>query len=212
MTGIKFDFIPQRALDDARRERDALRAQVAAKPIAISWQRLHDLVRARRPIIKVPRGASFASQLVRIGACSEARAWAGRKSLRYAYRTCERGDWLLWLAARIGVGRRAIVLAACECARLVLSRVPAGENRPRIAIETAEAWCRGEATIEQVRAAYTAAYTAAANSGYTAAYTAYAANSGYTAARADTLRQCADIARKHIPLAAFEQAMKADHG
>ena len=68
-----------------------------------------------------------------------------------AWERCDRGDWLLWISAKLGVDRRTIVLSACACARTALQYVPPGEDRPRLAIERAEAWCRGEATIEDVR-------------------------------------------------------------
>ncbi len=122
--------------------------------------------------------------LVAADACSEAREWLAAERLREPTATdeahwlaCPRGDWLLWLAVKAGVDRRLIVLAACQCARLVLDRIPPGEDRPRLAIETAEAWARGEATIEQVReaggaSAYAAAYASAA---YAAAAAVYAA-------------------------------------
>jgi hypothetical protein len=126
---------------------------------------------------------------------------------------------LLWIAVRLGTDRRAIVAAACECARLALRFVPDGELRPAVAIETAERWTRGEATLAEVRhaadAAYDAAaatYAAAANAAYAAADAAYAAahadsadsaaNSAVAAytedARAKTLRRCATIVRRHI--------------
>jgi hypothetical protein len=87
------------------------------------------------------------------------------------------------------VPREVLVRYACLVARTVLDKVPAGEDRPRIAIETAEAWTRGEATIEEVRAAadaawdtprgaYAAAY--AADAAYAAA-AAYAADAAYAA-------------------------------
>ena len=80
-----------------------------------------------------------------LGACEEPRTWLadeapraglGRAGVRL-WNACDRGDWLLWLAASAGVDRRLVVLAACDCARLALKHVPKGENRPRIAIETA---------------------------------------------------------------------------
>jgi hypothetical protein len=80
-----------------------------------------------------------------MGACPEwialvrryptpARWWAASR----------RGDHMLWLAARVGVRRQDLVLAACACARLVLPHVKAGEDRPLQAIRTAERWARGE--------------------------------------------------------------------
>ena len=146
--------------------------------------------------IKVAKWKSFRSQLRALHACSDARTWVGHKSLRCAYRTCERGDWMLWLAGRVGVDRNVLVLAACACARLALVHMPAGEGRPLAAIETAERWARGDASVslEDVRQASYAAYAA------------YAANA---AARSDTLRNCADIVRRHITLGMIETAMHA---
>ena len=116
--------------------------------------------------------------LQQLGACLEAREWAGERTPEQAWHDCERGDWLLWLAARLDIDRKPLVLAACACARLALPYVPAGEQRPLAAIETAERWTRGEATIEQVRAAADAAYAAYASyaSDADAAYAALAAS------------------------------------
>ena len=167
-------------------------------------------------------------RLEELEACSEAVEWArDQDNPQQAWDDCERGDWMLWLLGHLSGGprsksRKQIVLMACECARLSLKYVPKGEDRPRIAIETAEAWTRGEATLQQVRnaasAAY-AAYAAAAAAAY-AAYAAYAAASAayaayayyayaayasaaaaYASAAASALNQCADIVRKHYPKA-----------
>ena len=175
-------------------------------------------------------------RLNELGACSEAIEWCrGREA---AWDACERGDWMLWLCGRLAGppgsdSRKPLVLAACECARLSLHLVPAGEDRPRRAIETAEAWCRGEATLDQVRRAATAAATAAgwaagwaaadaaAAAAADAAYAAAAAAADWApdaaaaaaadaaaaavaafvadAAFASTLKQCADIVRRHYP-------------
>ena len=100
-------------------------------------------------------------------ACDEARKWClTQPDYPTAWETCERGDWLLWLAGRIGVDRRLLVRAACACARLALPHVPAGDDRPRHAIETAEAWVRGDASLGEVRVAASAADAAAAAAYY----------------------------------------------
>ena len=78
--------------------------------------------------------------LTELGACAEAVKWAGRKTPKKAWETCKRGDWLLWIADKLNVGRKLLVLAACACARTALKYVPAGEERPRLAIEAAERW------------------------------------------------------------------------
>jgi len=164
--------------------------------------------------------------------CPEARKWAAGKTLEQAWSKCERGDWLIYFALRVGVEQRLGVRAACRFARLVLQCVPDGEDCPRLAIETAEAWCDGDATLEEVKlaadavdaAAYAASAAYAAEAAVDAAYAAYAAASAAAdaaadaayaaeaaeaadaaAARADVLRQCADIVREVI---SFEAVVK----
>jgi hypothetical protein len=157
-----------------------------------------------------------------LDACDDAIAWAeGYDSLDAAWAACERGDWMLWLAGRVAGPpgddtRRPLVLAACACARLALPYIPDGEERPLRAIETAEAWARGDAgvTLEQVRFAADDAYDAADTATTTADAAAHAsavsnaADSAYAAAaaaaytvgyRVATLRQCADLVREYYP-------------
>ena len=85
------------------------------------------------------------------------------------------------------------MLTACECARLALVHIPAGEDRPRLAIETAEKWAHGDpaVTLTMVRAAASAAAAADA---------ADAADTADTTAReSDAPRaQCCEIVRRHI--------------
>jgi len=103
------------------------------------------------------------------GACREARKWVCSRwfsSSRDMWATCPRGDWMLWIAGRVGVKRETLVLAACACARLALPYIEPGEMRPLRAIETAEAWARGEATLDQVRATNYAAAAAAEAAAY----------------------------------------------
>jgi hypothetical protein len=127
---------------------------------------------------------------------------------------CEDGADMMDALGQVGEpgsdARRPLVLAACDCARLALPHVLPGEDRPRLAIETAERWARGEdVTLEQVEAAEFFAYTAddaaswaaasaspaatsaaaatawaAASAAYAAASAAYAAASAATAASA----------------------------
>jgi len=84
------------------------------------------------------------SYLVSIGAHTEAIEWAGnRRTLKQVWADCPRADWLIWVALKAGVARRIAVRAACDCVRTTLCYVPKGEDRPRLAIEAAEAWCQG---------------------------------------------------------------------
>ena len=104
--------------------------------------------------------------LSELDACSEARDWAKGKSLSVAYETCKNAEWMMWLFGRMegrqGWPKRpAIVLAACACARLALRHVPSGEDRPRLAIEAAEAWAK-DPSEERRAAARDAAWAAGA--------------------------------------------------
>ena len=136
--------------------------------------------------------------------CAEALTWLKTQpDAQTAWNESERGDWMLYHAGKLAGepgsdARRPLVLAACECARLVLLRVKAGETRPLLAIEAAERWARGGAdapTLQEVRRAADAAYAAAA---YAAAYAAYAAAdaayAAYDAADAAAAYAAADAA------------------
>ena len=145
------------------------------------------------------------------------------KPLTETWNTSRNGEYMLRKAEEIGVNRKLLVAAACECVRLALKFVPEGEERPRHAIEVTEAWCRGEVGIEKVKEAAKEAYAAASASAYAHAYAAhaYAAHAASAAASASAyaasaaasasaaydnkerlraLALCAKIVRKHIPL------------
>ncbi len=149
---------------------------------------------------------SFLTLIAKYYPCDEARAWLRSlpddTSHEEIWATCPQGDWLLWLAGKANIDRKVLVMAACACTRLALRFVKEGELRPVKCIETTEAWCRGEATIEQVKearreAAYAYAAAAAAYAADTAA--AYAADTGgRAAARASTRLECAVKVREII--------------
>jgi hypothetical protein len=131
----------------------------------------------------------FDALLETLSACSEARTWAKGKDFADVWNSCERGDWLLWLSGRMS-GKKGwptgqqVVLAACDCAETALKYVKAGEDRPRIAIETARKWARGEATLDKVRTCAAAADAAAAAYGADAYGADAAAAAAYGAANA----------------------------
>jgi hypothetical protein len=175
--------------------------------------------------------------LKRLGACSEARDAFGKLDMATAWAECERGDHLLWVVARLNVDRRLIARAAAACAETALQYVPAGEDRPRLAIEAVRAWADDptEANLERVRiarraaayAAYaatdassasSAAYAAAsasyaaasaADASYTAADASYAASDARKQARAATLKRCADLVRSTISYDVVLEAVRA---
>ena len=124
-------------------------------------------------------------QLKSLGACPEAIRWVGDLNLSQAWDQCQRGDWMLWYIAKIGVDKKLVVMAACKCARLSLKYTT--DVRPLKAIETAEAWCRGEATKEEVKVVTNAAahaHAAARVDAYAAAHADVAARAAVYAANA----------------------------
>jgi len=146
-------------------------------------------------------------------ACCEAIEWSEPygEDWESAWNDCERGDWLLWILEILDFDRKKVVYAACQCVRLSLHLVPEGEERPRIAIETAEAWTRREVGLEEVKkaayAADAAAYTADA-----AAYAADAAAAANAAASADAAAYAAsaDAADAAYAASAYAAADAAD--
>jgi hypothetical protein len=170
--------------------------------------------------------------LAAVDACGESVDWAAAyPDPSDAWGHCPRGDWLLWAAVELGVAHKLVVLAACDCARTALRYVPGGEDRPLLAIETAEAWCRGEATEKEAREAatdcsidssYAASYAAdaaglaadaacaAADAPWVATYAVAAADAAACASYAThcaARQKCADLVRARIPWAAVEPAL-----
>ena len=139
----------------------------------------------RTPIeIEIERGGrvtQLQEHLSELGACLEAREWAGDRTPQQAWGECERADWLLWWAARTERNsHQRIVLAVAACVRTTLRYVPAGEDRPRLAIEAAEQWAadpteENRAAAETAGAAAETAAWAAGAAAETAAETAGAA-------------------------------------
>jgi hypothetical protein len=149
-------------------------------------------------------------------ACHEAIQWAKTQpNKQAAWNACERGDWLLWILGKTckpnSRQHKQLVLAACQCARLSLRWVPAGKNNPLIAIDTAELWARGEATVTQVKAAAYAAHattyattyaTFAAHAAHATHATHVATFAAYAAYATDSKKlanKCADIVRAFFP-------------
>ena len=143
------------------------------------------------------------AMLARLLACDDARVWSKDKSLAEAWATCERADWMCWLLVRLHPYTAGQVrLALCACAETALQYIPAGEDRPRRAIEVARLYARGQATDQQLAAAGHAAGAAAwAAAGHAARDVAWdAAGHAAGAAAGDAaLRDMAQIVRRLIP-------------
>jgi hypothetical protein len=183
----------------------------------------------------------FQDLLVKLDACEEARDWVAAHpgaTARTILRTCPRGDWLLWLAARLDVDRKVRVFTAAQCARQALKYTT--DPCVEACLVACEQWSRGEisdealqvarkgasaaasaafaasasAAVDAVEAAAASAYVAdaadAANAAASVAtYAAYAAAyAAYYTARKESLAASADLVRKHIPWSVMAAALK----
>jgi hypothetical protein len=158
---------------------------------------------------------TFKVFLIQLDACKIAREWAGDMPIEEVVATCDRGDWLLWLAKKVDVDLRLRTLAKGHCANTVRHLMK--DERSINAVDVAIAFGEGKATREELdaaaAAAYAAAYAAAAYA-YAAAADAASAASRAAAAAADAdaadddadaaataalnRQQTADICRKYI--------------
>jgi hypothetical protein len=106
----------------------------------------------------------------------------GFDTFRQAWDACPRGDWMLWIAARVGVNKRLLTLAKGRCAETVKHLMQ--DERSVRAVDMAISYGLGEATDEQLIAVANA-YAAAAEYAAVAAYSAAdAAVSSYASAYA----------------------------
>jgi hypothetical protein len=86
-------------------------------------------------------------------ACSEGYKWAvsNCKTMQQVWDTA-RPEWLVWVATRRGVlDYTTLRRFNCWCARQVWHLLT--DERSRCAVETAERFCDGKATIEELAAA-----------------------------------------------------------
>ncbi|MGL6064644.1 MAG: hypothetical protein ACRC0V_05745 [Fusobacteriaceae bacterium] len=157
--------------------------------------------------------------LIKLNACNEAIKWAKDKTWEEIYKTCPRGDWLLWLFARTNPNDvQLMLLAKGHCANTVRHLME--DPRSIAAVDAAIAFGEGKITEEKLKSYDDAAYaayndatayyattagaaTAAANYAATAAavnaYTAYAAYT-YADAKAKNQLKTANICRTYLPI------------
>lgn len=99
--------------------------------------------------------------LIKLNACDEAIEWAGDRTIEEIVKDCDRGDWLLWLAKKIGIELQPLTLAKGHCANTVRHLM---KNEKSIeAVDMAIAFGEGRATMEELNnaATYAAAFEAA---------------------------------------------------
>jgi hypothetical protein len=97
----------------------------------------------------------FYDLLIELNACDSAINWSGNKPIEQVVKECHRGDWMLWLAYKVGVDKRKLTLAKALCAKTVIHLME--DDRSKKFVEVAENYGNGLATDEElVDAAYEA--------------------------------------------------------
>ena len=150
--------------------------------------------------------------LIKLRACSEAREWAGDKTIEEIVEQCHRGDWLLWLAAKIDIGLQPLTLAKGHCANTVRHLMK--DERSIKAVDTAIAFGEGKATREELdkaadaadATAWVAAYVGAAwaaadvaaEASWAAAWVTADAAAWVAADKKENQMKTADICRNYI--------------
>ena len=134
---------------------------------------------------------TFKELLFELEACSEAREWAGDKTIEEVVEQCHIGDWLLWLAARIDIGLQPLTLAKGHCANTVRHLMK--DERSIKAVDVAIVFGEGKATRKELDDAYDTA-DAASN----AAAAAAVADAAADAAKKENQMRTADVCREYI--------------
>ena len=97
-------------------------------------------------------------------ACHDGRAWLEQQtSLDSAWETCQMSKWMLWALGRTHAGKyeKELRLFACWCAR----QCKQTDERCVAAIEVAERYAHGKATLDELDKARAAAYVSWAAEG-----------------------------------------------
>ena len=138
--------------------------------------------------------------LKRNNACEDGFDFAKDLTLEEFLNTCQRGDWILWLFAKLNPDSlRELTLAKGHCANTVRHLME--DERSTKAVDVAIAFGEGKATREELGAAGAAAWAAAA--------WAAAGAAGVAAAAAIKQNQklTADICRQYLPLKIWNQKL-----
>jgi len=99
--------------------------------------------------------------------CSDGLKWyAGQKTTEDAWNNCHRGDWMLWIVAKVEVDDRTLTLAKGYCAKTVLHLMT--DERSRAAVQAAIDYGLGKIKRKKFET-----YITAAEDAYAAAEDAY---------------------------------------
>jgi hypothetical protein len=115
-------------------------------------------------------------KLEQLDACEDALKWVNDRTIEQAVADCHRGDWLLWLASKLGIDKRKLTLAKGHCANTVRDLMK--DPRSIAAVDAAIAYGEGKIGEEELAAARDSATDAYDDAAVAAAsYATWAANS-----------------------------------
>ena len=142
-------------------------------------------------------------KLERLNACCDAIEWARKqKSSIEAWNNCPRGDWMLWIASKVGVDKRLLTLAKGKCAETVIHLMK--DQRSKDAVKAAIDYGNRLIDDNQLKTAYVAAtYVAYAGAATYVAYAGAAADA-YAGAAAKKNNQmltasiCREVLTKNV--------------
>ena len=130
--------------------------------------------------------------LIEFNACEPARDWAKNMSIEEVVKTCERGDWLLWLGKRIDLPLKELTLAKGHCAATVLHLMK--DDRSKAAVKAAIDFGNGKITRKELATYAACASSAAASAAYAASFSAAVAAAFSADAAADAAAADAAVA------------------
>jgi hypothetical protein len=132
--------------------------------------------------------------LIELRACNEAIEWANNyRTIEEIVDKIERGDWLLWLAKKVGMPLKQLTLAKAMCAKTVIHLMK--DQRSIDAVNIAEKFgLTDEVTLEDLNFARKNAEAAAYAYAYADDAAASAAHAAYCAADATSYSAAAETA------------------
>jgi hypothetical protein len=138
-------------------------------------------------------------KLKQLGACSSAKEWAiEQKSPAKAWKNCNRGDWMLWIAKRLDVNDKKLTLAKATCVKQIEHLLK--DQRSIDALQGCFDYVEGRITRSELNDLAAAAYAVTGSNADAASYTAAYAVTG---SNADAASYTASYAAAYAASAAY---------
>lgn len=144
----------------------------------------------------------FSKRLKELNACEEAIDYleTNNYNLQEAWDKCERGDWMLWLYARLHPkNRKEVILVKGHCANTIRHLMK--DERSVKAVDAAIAFGEGKITEDELNnVAISDSASAETADTYIACIAVYAAANTSDITEEENLKMTADICRKYLTI------------